>query len=289
MRRIHADLLLLLAAAIWGLAFVFQKTAMETIGPCTFIAARGMLAALALWPLALIETRRAGGAPLQGELFRIASAGGVLFFAGAIFQQIGLMTTTVSNTGFLTGLYVILTPFVVWVWKRRRPAPLIWLAAAITFAGTWLLGGGSLDGLNVGDGYVAICALFWAVHLTVVSASTRFDRPVAFTAVQFAVVGGLGLVASLLLETTTLSGLIAAAPAIAYVGLLSSALTFTLLAVAMKYAPATEAAIIVSLESVFAAIAGALLLGEHFTAVNIAGAALIMAAIIMVQFITVKR
>jgi drug/metabolite transporter (DMT)-like permease len=288
MRRIHADLLLLLAAAIWGLAFVFQKTAMESVGPCTFIAARGILAALALWPLALVETRRSGGAPLEADLFRIAAAGGVLFFAGAIFQQVGLMTTTVSNTGFLTGLYVILTPFVVWIWKRRRPKPLIWVAAAITFVGTWLLGGGSLAGLSIGDGFVAICALFWAVHLTVVSASTQFDRPVAFTAVQFAVVGGLGLLVSLATETTTLSGLMAAAPAIAFVGLLSSALTFTLLAVAMKYAPATEAAIIVSLESVFAAIAGAVLLGEQFTAVNIAGAALIMTAIIMVQLVTTK-
>ncbi len=286
MRRIHADLLLLLAAAIWGLAFVFQKSAMENVGPSTFIAARGILAALALWPLALIETHRTGGGPLESTLFRIAGVGGLLFFLGAIFQQMGLLSTTVSNTGFLTGLYVILTPFVVWVWKRRRPAPLIWVAAAITFVGTWMLGGGTLSGFSRGDGYVASCALFWAVHLTVVSASTQFNRPVAFTAIQFAVVGCLGLVASLATETTSFAGLIAAAPAIAYVGLLSSAFTFTLLAVAMKYAPATEAAIIVSLESVFAAIAGALLLGEHLGSIGITGAALILAAIIMVQFVT---
>ena len=288
MRRIHADLLLLLAAAIWGLAFVFQKTAMDHVGPTTFIAARGLLAALALWPLALVEGRRSGGVPLTADLLRIAGAGGLMFFIGAIFQQVGLMSTTVSNTGFLTGLYVILTPFVVWAWKRRRPKPLIWMAAAMTFVGTWLLGGGAIGGLGIGDGYVAICALFWALHLTVVSASTQFDRPVAFTAVQFAVVGGLGLIASFVTETTSLAGLIAAAPAIAYVGLLSSALTFTLLAVAMKYAPATEAAIIVSLETVFAAIAGALLLGEQLTLVSIAGASLILAAIILVQFVSSK-
>ncbi len=288
MRRIHADLLLLLAAAIWGLAFVFQKTAMDHVGPTTFIAARGLLAALALWPLALVEGRRSGGAPLTADLLRVAGAGGLMFFIGAIFQQVGLMSTTVSNTGFLTGLYVILTPFVVWVWKRRRPKPLIWMAAAMTFVGTWLLGGGAIGGFGIGDGYVAICALFWALHLTVVSASTRFDRPIAFTAVQFAVVGGLGLIASVVTESTTLAGLIAAAPAIAYVGLLSSALTFTLLAVAMKYAPATEAAIIVSLETVFAAIAGALLLGEQLTLVSIAGASLILASIILVQFVSSK-
>ena len=285
MRRIHADLLLLLAAAIWGLAFVFQKSAMEHIGPNAFIAARGLLAAFALLPFALVEARRAGGEPAPG-LIRIAGAGGLIFFLGAVFQQVGLITATVSNTGFLTGLYVIFTPFVVWGWKRRQPTPLIWLAVALSFAGTWLLGGGTLAGFNGGDGIVAICAVFWALHLVVVSASARFNRPVAFTALQFAVVGTLGLIASLASETTTRAGLVAAAPAIAYVGVLSSALTFTLLAIAMKYAPTAEAAIIVSLESVFAAIAGAWVLGERLSLIGIVGAGLILAAIILVQLAT---
>jgi drug/metabolite transporter (DMT)-like permease len=285
-RRLHADLLLLLTAAIWGLAFVFQKSAMHHIGPYTFIAARGLLAALALAPFAWYEARNHVGTPTTDGFARIGLLAGAAFFVGAVLQQIGLITATVSNTGFLTGLYVVITPFVVWAWQRRQPSALIWGAVALSFVGTWLLGGGSLAGFSGGDGLVAVCAVFWAVHLVIVSQSTSFNRPIAFTAVQFAVVGILGLAASLVLETTTAEGLRAALPAIAYVGLLSSALTFTLLAIAMKHAPASEAAIIISLEAVFAAIAGGLLLGETLGWIAVFGAGLIMAAIMTVQLAT---
>jgi drug/metabolite transporter (DMT)-like permease len=282
MRRIHADLLLLIAAAIWGFAFVFQKSAMEHVGPNAFIAARSLLAALALAPLAWLEGRRVGG-PTPGGLLRIGCAGGVLFFVAALFQQVGLITATVSNTGFLTGLYVVITPFIAWVWLGQRLSLYVWIAVALSFVGTWALGGGTLAGFNRGDGLVAICAVFWAIHLVVTGASAKFDRPITFTAIQFTVVGILGTIAAALTETTTTAGLVAAWPEIAYVGLLSSALTFTMLAMAMKHASAGETAIIVSLETVFAALAGALLLGERLSLIAIVGAALILTAIILVQ------
>lgn len=282
MRRIHADLMLLLAAAVWGVAFVFQKSAMDHIGPNTFIAARGFLAALTLLPFALHESRRAAS-PAPLKLTQIAVIAGIAFFLGALFQQLGLQTATVSNTGFLTGLYVIITPFIAWGWIGQRPTGVVWAAVALSFVGTWLLGGGTLDGFNRGDGFVAICALYWAVHITIVGYSSRYNRPVLFTAIQFAVVGLLGLFASLVTETTTLSGLRAAVPSIAFVGILSSALTFTLLAVAMKHTTTAEATIIVSLETVIAALAGALMLGERLSWPAMIGAALILAAIILVQ------
>ncbi len=285
MRRIHADLLLLLTAAIWGFAFVFQKSAMEHIGPNAFIAARSFIAACVLAPIAIFEARRVEG-PVAIGFWRVGVYGGIAFFAGAVLQQVGLVTATVSNTGFLTGLYVVITPFIVWAWHSERPTGLIWLAAAISFFGTWLLGGGTLNGFNEGDMFVAVGAIFWAVHLLIVSASGHHNRPIAFTALQFAVVGILGLTASVLTETTSLSGLIAAGPAIAYVGVLSSALTFSLLAIAMRYAPTTEAAIIISLEAVFAAIAGALLLNERLEFIGVCGAGLILAAILLVQLAT---
>jgi len=282
MRRIHADLMLLLAAGLWGVAFVFQKTAMEHIGPNAFIAARGFLAALTLLPFAISEVRRAGQLAPSG-LLPVAALGGIAFFLGALFQQIGLLTATVSNTGFLTALYVIVTPFIAWVWIRQRPTATVWIAVALSFAGTWLLGGGTIDGFNRGDGLVAICAVFWAIHLTVVGYSSRHNRPVTFTAIQFAVVGGLGLLLSLASETTTWPGIIAALPSIAFVGVLSSALTFTLLAMAMKHTSAAEATIIVSFETVIAAIAGALVLGERLSWLGWIGASLMLAAIILVQ------
>jgi drug/metabolite transporter (DMT)-like permease len=282
MRRIHADLLLLLSAAIWGLAFVFQKTAMEHVGPNAFIAARALLAALALLPFALIEQRRAA-TPIQPGLWRVGLWGGILFYISALFQQVGLITATVSNSGFLTALYVIITPFIAWIYLGQRVTPIVWIAVAFSFVGTWALGGGTLAGFNGGDGLVAICAIFWAIHLAVTAASSRFDRPLTFTTIQFTIVGILGVIAAAATETTTIRGLLAAAPEIAFVGLLSSALTFTLLAIAMKHTSAAETAIIVSLETVFAAVAGAVLLGERLSGIAMVGAATILAAIILVQ------
>jgi drug/metabolite transporter (DMT)-like permease len=287
MRRLHADLLLLLAAAIWGLAFVFQKAAMAHVSECLFIAARGFVASAALAPLAWLEGRRAPHAPRAGVVAPIAVVGGIAFFLGAIFQQIGLRTTSVGNTGFLTGLYVVITPFLMWGLTRRAPRPLIWLAVALSFVGTWLLGGGTIAGFNSGDLLVVICAVFWSAHMVIVGRSVAFDRPIAFTTIQFAVVGALGVLGAAVSEPLSSASLVAglkgAAGSIAYVGLLSSALTFTLLAVAMKHTPTSEAAIIVSLESVFAALAGAVLLGEQMSAIAWLGAAMILAATLVVQ------
>ena len=140
MNRFVADLLLLLTAAIWGLAFVFQKTAMDVIGPYTFIASRSCVAALALLPFAWVEGRRAGAAFLPNRMLPVMMLGGVLFFIAAALQQIGLKTATVTNAGFLTALYVIFTPFVAWFWRRLAPASVVWPAALLSIVGTWLLG-----------------------------------------------------------------------------------------------------------------------------------------------------
>jgi drug/metabolite transporter (DMT)-like permease len=282
MRRFHADLLLMLAAAIWGVAFVFQKQAMEHIGPNAFTSARGFVAALTLLPFALWEARKAG-TPVPGGLLRAGLLGGAAFFLGALLQQIGLLTATVSNTGFLTALYVVLTPFIAWLWIGQRPGRAVWIAVLLSFAGTWLLGGGTLQGFNRGDGYVAACAVFWALQMTIVGHTARYGRPVAFTTIQFIVVALLGLVAALATETTSWTAIAAAAPSIAYVGVLSSALTFTLLAVSLKHTSTAEATIIVSLETVIAAIAGAVMLGERLSPLAMSGAALILAAVIQVQ------
>jgi drug/metabolite transporter (DMT)-like permease len=287
MRRLQADLLLLLAAGVWGVAFVFQKSAMAHLSECLFIAARGLVASAALAPLAWLEGRQAPNAARASALLPIAVAGGIAFFLGAIFQQIGLRTTSVGNTGFLTGLYVVITPFLMWGLTRRAPGRLVWLAVALSFIGTWLLGGGTISGFGVGDLLVAICAVFWAAHIVIVGRSSAFDRPIAFTAVQFAVVGALGLLGAAVSEPLTVAGMATglkgAAGSIAYVGLLSSALTFTLLAIAMKHTPTSEAAVIVSLEAVFAALAGALMLGERMPPVAWSGAAMILAATVVVQ------
>lgn len=282
MRRIHADLLLVLAAVVWGVAFVFQKTAMDHLGPLLFVAARSIVAALALTPLAFHESRRAPDQFPRG-LVRIAVLGGAIFFLGAAIQQAGIVTATATNAGFLTALYVVITPFLVWVFMRRAPVALVWPAVAMSFIGVWLLGGGTVGSFARGDILVAISAFFWAGHVVIVAQASHYGRPVTFSAIQFAVVAVLGLTGAILFEPISLTALASAWREIAYVGLLSSALTFTLLAVAMRYTPPTEAAIIVSSETLFAALAAYVLLGERLSLVGWCGAALILGAVLLVQ------
>ena len=283
MSRLHADIALLLAAAIWGVAFIFQKSAMADIGPLAFIASRGAVAALALAPLAMREGRRPGAIAVGTGFWKIAITGGIAFFVAAWLQQAGIRTATVTNTGFLTALYVVITPFIAWTWNRIRPSVAVWPAVILSAVGTWLLGGGAVGALSDGDKLVALSALFWALHVVVTGRASPFRRPIAYTAVQFAVVSALATTFTLGLETTTLDGLIAAAPEIAYVGLLSSALTFTLLTVALQHTPPAEAAVIISLETLFAAIAAYWLLGERLGLMGWLGAAMIMAAVLTLQ------
>lgn len=282
MTRLQADLLLLMTAAIWGLAFVFQKTAMADIGPLTFIAARCALAAVALAPFAWYEARRTATPAEQGYPM-LVGVSGVLFFAGAYLQQAGLVTATVSNSGFLTALYIIFVPLIGWAWHRLAPSPIVWPAVAISFLGTWLLGGGSLATFSVGDMLVALSAFFWAAHVISTSVAAQYGRPLLFTCLQFVIAAVLAGVGAGWLENVSLAALIRAAPEIAYVGVLSSAVTFTILTLALRHTPAAEAAVIVSAESLFGALAGALLLGERMTAIAWTGAALIVLATLAIQ------
>jgi drug/metabolite transporter (DMT)-like permease len=282
MSRLYADIMLLAIAAIWGLAFVFQKTAMSHIGPFLFLAARAMIAAAVLWLLAVRENARLPTKPPTG-FWATSLIGGVTFFLGGILQQVGLVTSTVTNTGFLTGLYVVITPLLMWLVLGRLPAPHVWAAVALAFAGTWLLGGGTIGGFSLGDWLVALSALFWSAHMLVVAHSARYQRPIGFTAAQFSVVAVLSLAGALILEPVSPRELAAALPEIAYVGLLSSALTFTLLAIAMRHTPAAEATILVSTETLFAALCGALMLGEQLAVVGWVGAGLMFGATVIVQ------
>jgi drug/metabolite transporter (DMT)-like permease len=202
----------------------------------------------------------------------------------AWLQQEGIRTASVTNTGFLTALYVVLTPFAAWAWSGRRPSPAVWPAVALSALGTWLLGGGGmLSALGYGEGLVALCALFWAIHVVITGQAAPFRRPIGFTALQFAVVAALAGLCSAVMESTTLAGLAAAAPDILYVGLLSSAFTFTILTVALQYTPPSEAAVIVSMETAFAALAAFLVLGERLSAAGWLGAALILGATLFLQ------
>lgn len=282
MRRLHADIALLFAAAIWGFGFVFQKSAMQHIGPLLFIAARATVAGLALLPLALREHRRAGSAAPPG-LWAVAGLAGCVFLVGGWLQQKGLETATVTNASFLTALYVVITPFVAWIWTGIAPGWMVWIAVLLSSVGTWLLGGGSLATFSHGDLLIALSAFLWAIHVVISGRAARFRRPIGFTAAQFGALAVLAWAGTISFESIDLERLGRALPDIAYVGLLSSALTFTLLTVALQHTPPSEAAVIVSIEILFAALAGYLLLGERLTGIGWVGASLMLLATLLVQ------
>jgi drug/metabolite transporter (DMT)-like permease len=191
------------------------------------------------------------------------------FLIAGWLQQAGLETATVTNTGFLTALYVVLTPLIVLCWSGKMPNALVWPAVGMSALGTWLLGGGGISAFARGDLLVALSAFFWAVQVVITANATRFRRPIGFTALQFAAVALLAGVAALALEPPSLAQLSAAAVDIAFVGLFSSALTFSLLTIAMQHTPPSEAAIIVGTETLFAAAAAYLLLDERLTSLGL--------------------
>jgi len=287
MTRVRADFLLLACAAIWGFAFLFQKSAMSHIGPLTFVAARGLLAAAVLAPLAILEHRRSNIA-ISKSFVTTGIFAGSAFVVASFLQQAGLKTASVTNTAFLTALYVVATPFISYAFTRKVISPLIWLAVGLSFVGTWLLSGGTLGGLGIGDWLVAACAFFWALHLVIAGFAAPMGRSVLFSVIQFAVVGVVALIGAVLSETITLETLRAAAPDILYVGVLSTALTFTILTMTLRATSPTEAAILVMTETLFAAFGAWLILNEKLTLVSALGCAAILAAALIVQLQQVR-
>ncbi|SDU28575.1 DMT family transporter [Stappia sp. ES.058] len=288
MSRPAANMLLLLAALIWGSAFVAQSTAMRDLGPLTFTGLRFFIAALVVLPFAVNEGRRQPAAPLNaGHALRFTGLGLVFFLAIAL-QQIGLTHTTVTNAGFLTGVYVVLTPILGLLAFGERPHAVVWPAALVTLSGIWLLGGGTLADLNVGDLLMIVCAFFWALHVCLLGGmASSSGRPLALSAWQFAVVGIVALVPGLLMEPVSLPAIVAAGPELIYTSVFSGGLAFTLQALGQRWTRSGDAAILLSSEALFAAIFGALLLGERVSAAGLVGCLLIFLSIVAVQVVPI--
>ena len=290
--RLQANALLLIAALIWGSAFVGQALGMASVGPLAFTGVRFTLGALVVLPLAWREWRQlktAGHPPGRAEARWVLLMGSLLG-VGAGMQQIGLMSTSVTNAGFLTALYVPLVPVLAWVFQRQLPHWSVWPAAAGCLLGVWLLTGAALQTLSRGDWWVLLSALPWAVHVLLVGQVANKLRGAYLLACgQFAVcavaTGGLAWA----LEPTTWAGLRAAAGAIAYTGILSVGVGFTLQVVAQRHAHPADAAIILSSETVFAALFGAAIMGDRLSPSALAGCTLILACILAVQMLPLLK
>ncbi|KQT86025.1 DMT family transporter [Aurantimonas sp. Leaf443] len=288
MTRASANFLLLTAGAVWGMGFLAQSTAMAHIGPWTFVATKFLIAAMALLPFAWREGRRAHARPLDRRSLAGFCLSGTLLFVAAILQQIGIVSTSVTNAGFLTGLYVVFTPLLSLALLRQHPHPVVWPSAAAAFLGIALLGGGGAA-LGLGDLLMVACALFWALQIMAVGRVVAASgRPLALSAVQFAVCGLLALAGTGLFEAPRLAGLQAALPEILYGGLFATGLAFTLQVIGQRHTSAPQAAIFLSSEALFAALFGALFLGERIGPVGLLGCALIFSAMLAVELVPLR-
>ena len=276
---------LLLATAIWGFAFIAQKSAMDSMGPLTFTGARFLLGGLLILPLALRENARQPQ-KLTGRQWALIAFMSLNFFGGAIFQQYGLLFTTVTNSGFLTGLYVLFVPVILLFVFRQPPHKVVWLGVPVGVIGLFLLNGARLDRLNTGDGLVIGSAIFWALHVLLLGYLARETaRPIFISSMSFLIAGMLGSVGAFAFEAPTLSALSSGWIEILYAGALSTAVGFTLQAVGQQHVPPANAAIILSAESLFAALGGALILGERLEFIGYFGVAMIFAAVLLVELL----
>jgi drug/metabolite transporter (DMT)-like permease len=282
------------------------------VGPFTFNAVRFLVGGLVLLPLLIWQRIRETGNPSTLSLSKGAgrasarpstSSGcsprlpkkstpwrgglllGVILFVGASLQQLGLVTTTAGKGGFITGLYVVLVPLLLALFWRERIKWANWAGAVLAVVGLFLLSVGLREAfrVNLGDVWVLLGAFAWALHVIAVGRLAPGHDPVTLAAAQYVVCALLCAGAALVLEWGTWDGVIKAAPAILYAGVLSTGLAYTGQIVAQRHAPPADAAIIMSMESVFAALSGWLALDETLTVQQLAGCGAIFAGMLLAQ------
>jgi drug/metabolite transporter (DMT)-like permease len=288
--RWKSDLTLLFVAAIWGTGFVAQRLATTQLGTLYFNGCRFLLAALAVFVLSRFQkngnnskTRDGEGGQKPQRLPWMILAG-VLLFAAAGLQQLGLVTTTIGNASFINGLYVVLVPLILAVFLRQRVAWLSWVAVGGAAVGTMLLGLQGELRLAPGDLIELIGAGLWALHIILVGRlASEGVEALKLSTIQMTVCGALNLALAFILDPGGVNSLAAAWPVIVYSGLFPIGMGFTLQIAGQKHAPTVDATIILSMEAVFATLFGFLFLKELLTLQQLAGCAFIFAAMILAQ------
>jgi len=281
------NLLLILTALIWGSAFVAQSVGTQYIGPFTFNAARSVLGGLVLLPaIALLDKAGVTRKPQTPAQRRTLLAGGVCCGAAlavaSAFQQIGIKYTTVGKAGFITALYIVIVPL-LGIFVGKRVGPLVWLGVALALAGMYLLCINGSFAVGTGDLLVLACAFCFSIHILVISHFSPLADGVRLSCIQFFTAAVLSAVPMLLFERPSLSSLLAAWLPVAYAGVMSSGVAYTLQVVAQRDTDPTVASLLMSLESVFALLAGWVLLGQRLSSRELWGCALVFVAIVLAQ------
>lgn len=304
-KKLRANLLLLLTALIWGVAFVAQDVAMDSMEPFTFNTARLLIAALALLPcirlLDALERKRAGSAGNRACAAQRAAVGmramtpaqkrtllwgglccGGALFLGSSFQQLGIQATSAGKAGFVTALYIVLVPL-SGLFFRRPVRRNVWLAVGLCTVGLFLLCVTDTLTLGKGDLYLLLCAAAYTVHILVIDHFSSRTDCVRMSCLQFFVASALCAVMMLLTERPTLAALLKGWVPLLYAGVLSGGLGYTLQIIAQRDTDPTVASLLMCLESVFAVLAQWVLLGELLTARELLGCGLMLVGIVLAQ------
>lgn len=277
LERIRIDALMLFIAIIWGSAFSAQQLASKTVGPFMVLGLRFSGAAFLLLCLTRFRIE------LPRKYFWKTVLAGCLLFSASAFQQIALSISTVGNAGFITGMYVIFIPFFLWlVWKEKFRWN-VWAAAVLVVIGLYLLTNSGGTRFALGDLLLLVCAILYALQMITLSDIVRHANPLHVAIVEFLISGAAGFFIGLLFEENSWQAVQMAWIPLAYITLFSTTIAYTLQGVAQKTANPTDAAIFLSMESVFAAIFGVIFLEEQFSALQISGAFIMFASMILSQ------
>lgn len=276
--RLRADLTLLLVAAIWGSAFVVNRIAAAHAGTFLYNGTRTLFGALTLLPLVWSRLRNLTRRELWG-----GTLAGLLLFAASALQQAGLQFTTAGKAGFITGLYVVLVPLLLALVWRQWPPRSAWAASLLAVTGLFLLSAVESLTLSLGDGLELAGAVMWTLHVILIGGLARRVDVLRLALVQYLVCGLFSALVGLSVDYQTLAGLAVVWWAVAFTGVLSIGLGYTLQVMGQKHAPPTDASIILSTEAVFAALSGWLALNETLTARQLLGCGLMLGGMILAQ------
>jgi len=276
-KTILAEGSLLLAAMIWGIAFVVMKNAVDVIPPNFLLAIRFSVSAICMAPFLIKRLKKLDRGTLIGGILA-----GIFMYLAFMTQTIGLQYTTAGKNAFITTVYVVLTPFCIWMVKKQRPGLYTLLPALICFTGIGILSLAGESGINIGDVWTLACGILFAWHFAVVDHSTGKGRDVmVITLLQFATAGILGWILGFATETfpTVIPG--NTWLGLGYLSIFSSLLGLTLQNVGVKYANGSHASLLLSLESLFGCLSGVIFLKEPLTPSLIIGGILILTALVL--------
>ncbi len=283
---LRSSLLLFMAASIWGVAFVAQSVGMDYMGPFTFNGARFLMGSMVLLPLVVYRRKQKKKEEVFFGSRKDTLTGGVCcglaLCSAALLQQFGILYTTVGKAGFITTLYIIIVPIMGIFLKKKVPGK-IWLAALVAAVGMYLLCMSESLRLGKGDTYVFICAILFSVHILVIDHFTAKADGVELSCVQFFTAGVIGSVLAVIFEKPQISYFIEGIIPLAYAGIMSSGVAYTLQVIGQKDIDPTVASLILSLESVVSMLAGWVILGQALNRKELLGCIFVFAAVILAQ------